>query len=206
VISSAYSRSPPTGSPDARRVTRTPEGLQQAGHVHRGGVPLEVRVRGQDDLRDPIAAHPFEQLSNPEVVRSDAVHWRDGAPQDVVPPSHHGGFLHGRDVLRFLHHAHDLLVSRRIGAVPAQLAFGHAEALPAEVNALLRLDDCIRQALGVSRRRLHQVERETLGGLGPDPREPVQLVDEVLDRPLEHLVLHDLGAELPPKELLGGFG
>ncbi len=50
VTSSAYSRSPPTGRPRARRVTWTPSGRQATLEIAGGGVALDVRIGRQDDL------------------------------------------------------------------------------------------------------------------------------------------------------------
>ena len=52
MTSSAYSRSPPTGSPLASRVTRKPERPEHPGEVGRGRLALEVGVGGQDHLGD----------------------------------------------------------------------------------------------------------------------------------------------------------
>ena len=93
VTSSAYSRSPPTGRPDASRVTRTPERLQQRRHVHRRGVALQVRVGGQDDLADVVAVDPLQQLLDTQVLGADAVERADGATQDVEAPLDEGGLL-----------------------------------------------------------------------------------------------------------------
>ena len=80
-----------------------------------------------------------------------------------------------------------------------------------EPHTLLGAHDGLGQAVGVLRGRLHQIERQALRGLGTDPRQPGQLVDEVLDRPFEHLgdglsglpgLLH-LGTELRPERSQG---
>ena len=52
VTSSAYSRSLPTGTPIAIRVTFDAERLQQAREVDRGRLAFDVRVGREDHLVD----------------------------------------------------------------------------------------------------------------------------------------------------------
>ena len=186
VTSSAYSRSPPTGRPLASRVTRTPTGLSSAGDVHRRGVPLQVRVGRQDDLRDAVARDPVQQLLHAKVVGPDALERRDRAAQDVVPALDHAGLLDRRLVLRLLDHADHRGVAAGVAADAAQLALGDAEALAAEPDLLLRGDDRLGQAARVLGRGLDHVEREPLRRLRADAGKARQLVDQVLDRTLVH--------------------
>src|SRR3954453_2274977 len=83
VTSSAYSRSPPTGKPLARRGTRSPLGfstgggggagaaqphrLDQAGEVGRGRLALQVGVGGNDQLGD-ISGEARHELADAQVV------------------------------------------------------------------------------------------------------------------------------------------
>ncbi len=90
VTSSAYSRSPPTGSPLAR-----------ARHAHRGraaarrmgcrGLAGRIRVRGEDDLDHAVALHAVHELVDPQVLGLDAVGGDQRPAEDVVkahtPPS-----------------------------------------------------------------------------------------------------------------------
>ena len=107
VTSSAYSRSPPTGSPRAIRLTDPTTGLEPLGEVHRGRLALEGRVGGQDDLDERLAVArglvgPLEQLADPQPVRPDAVDRRDRAVEDVVEALELAGPLEGEDVERLL--------------------------------------------------------------------------------------------------------
>ena len=52
VISSAYSRSLPTGTPIAMRVTRTPSGFSSFAQIDRRRLALDVGVGREHDLLD----------------------------------------------------------------------------------------------------------------------------------------------------------
>ena len=100
VTSSAYSRSPPTGRPEASRVTAQAHRPQRAGEEGRGGLALEVRVGGDDDLGDGAVGQPGHQLADAQVVRADAVDRADRPAEHVVPAAELTGALDGDDVLR----------------------------------------------------------------------------------------------------------
>src|ERR1700712_2700572 len=71
----------PAGQPGHHQVRKV---AQQSDQVGRRGLTLEIRVGGEDDLADTGFGDPSEQRSDAQLVRSDAVDRRDGAPQDVV--------------------------------------------------------------------------------------------------------------------------
>ena len=107
VTSSAYSRSPPTGSPRAIRLTTPTRVLEPLGEVHRGGLALERRVGREDDLDQRLArplrlVRPGEELADLEAVRPDPVDRRDRAVEDVVEALELGRPLEGEDVERLL--------------------------------------------------------------------------------------------------------
>ena len=89
VTSSAYSRSPPTGSPRAIRVTaRRPAGSRRSARLHRSGLALEGRDSWLDHLPDGApsrwASSLVEELADPEAVRSDPIDGRDRPVENVV--------------------------------------------------------------------------------------------------------------------------
>ena len=142
VISSAYSRSPPTGNPLASRVTRTGRSARPLGQVHGGRLALEVRVGGQDELGDPFRVDASDELANPEVLGSDALERVERALQHVVAAPELSRALEGRDRLGLFDDADDRGVAAVVLADLAQRApLGHVEAALAERGALLHRDD-----------------------------------------------------------------
>ena len=84
VISSVYSRSLPTGTPIAMRVTRDAERLEQPRQVDRGRLALDGGIGGEDDLLDAALLHAREQALDLQVVGTDALQRRQRAHQHVV--------------------------------------------------------------------------------------------------------------------------
>ena len=68
VTSSAYSRSLPTGTPIAMRVTLDAERLEQLGEVDRGRFPFDVGIGREDRL--PRRAPSPTRASSPLIFRS----------------------------------------------------------------------------------------------------------------------------------------
>src|SRR5439155_10323941 len=89
-------------------------------------------------------------------------------------------------------------VTTWVGAEAAQLALGEGEAAPAETHALAKPGDGLRQLEGVVARHSQEMESETLRRLRTDRRQPAQLVDEALDRPLERTGQSD-SSRSPPR-------
>src|SRR5262249_60992736 len=120
--------------------------------VHRGGVPLQVRVRRDDALRDVIAVDALQELLDAEILRADAVERADRAAEDVVPALVEGRLLDRGRVLRLLDDAQDRPTPALVAADPAEVTLGDVPALATEGDAILRLDDRRREPLGVLRR------------------------------------------------------
>ena len=102
VTSSAYSRSPPTGSPLAMRVTSMPSGFSKPREVHRGRFALDVGVRREDDLVDAVLLDAREQLLDAQLLGADALDRRDRALEHVVAALELAGALDRDDVARLL--------------------------------------------------------------------------------------------------------
>src|SRR3954470_3501453 len=116
-----------------------PDGLEQPGQVHGGGLALDVGVGGEDHLGDALGVDPGQQLLHPQLLRPDALDGRDRTLQHVVTAGELVGALHGDDVARLLDDAERRGVAPLVEAVAAELAFGDVEATPAPRDALLRL-------------------------------------------------------------------
>ena len=140
VTSSAYSRSPPTGSPLARRVTRT-RSRRRSCEVRRRRLAGRVRVRGEDDLDHSVALDAVHELVDPQVLGLDAVERRERAAEHVVEAAELRRPLERDDVDRLLDDADRGAVAPRVEADCAQLLLGEVAALAAETDALLHLFD-----------------------------------------------------------------
>src|SRR5215218_108403 len=168
------------GDPDAER-------REQAGQVHRGRLPLDVGVGGQDHLADPVRLQAGQQLPDPQVVGTHPLDRADRPAEHVVAAAELLGPLDRDQVAGLLDHADQARVAPRVPADAAEVALGHVPADAAEVDPGLDLLDGPCQALGVGRLDLEQVEGDPLGALGPDPGQPAELVDQVLDGAFVHV-------------------
>src|SRR5512132_2358721 len=167
------------GDPDA-------EGGEEAGQVQGGGLALDVGVGGKDGLADRVRRQAAQQLADAEVVRADPLDRADGPAEDVVAAAELLGPLDRDQVAGLLDHADQAGVPPRVPADAAQVALGHVPADPAEVHPGLDLGDGPGQTLGVGWLDLEDMEGEPLGALGPDPGQPPELVDQVLDGAFVH--------------------
>src|ERR1700722_772615 len=165
--------------PDAHR-------LDQPGEVGRGRLALEVGVGRQDQLGHPAVRQPGHQLLDPQVVRADPVDRADRAAEHVIPAAELADLLHCGDVLGLLDHADDRLIAPGVQADPALLRLGHVPAGLAEPDALGHLDQRRRQPADVLAACRQKRERDPLGTLRPDPGQPAELVDQVLDDAFIH--------------------
>src|SRR5262249_42784876 len=109
-------------------------------------LPLLARVRRQHDLLRRLAVQPLQQRLDFEVVRPDPLERVDRAVQDVVEPLVAGGPLDRQDVERLLDDADRAAVAARVGADAARVRLRDVEALGAEDDPLLDVDDRLGQA------------------------------------------------------------
>src|SRR3984885_14481380 len=176
--------------PDAHR-------LDEPGDKGRGRLALQVRVGRQDQLGDPAVRQPGHQLLDPQVVRADPVDRADRPAEHVVATAELADLLHRGDVLGLLDDADNGLIAPGVQADPALLRLGHVPAGLAESHALGHLEQRVRQPADVLGVAGQQRERDPLGALRPDARQPAELVDQVLDDAFIHArpsVLFVLGA------------
>src|SRR5262249_53221323 len=178
--------------PSDRKPTRRPghpqpQRLDAPGQVGRGRLSLQVRVRRQDQLRDAAVGQPGHEFPGPQVLRADPVNGADRTTQDMVSAAKFADLLDGRNVLGLLDDADHRRVPARVLADPALLFHGHVAAHPAEPDLLGDLDQHRGEPAHVGRVGAQQVKRDALGALGPDPRQPAELVDEVLDHSVVHV-------------------
>src|SRR3954447_18799526 len=156
-------------------------GLEQTREIGRGGFALQVGVGREDDLGDLPGGEAGDEFADPQVVGADALDGADRAAEHVVAPAELAGLLDGDDVLRLLDDAEDARVAPGVAADPALLVGGHVPTDHAEPDLLADLGERVHEAAHVLRVGLQDVEGDPLGALRPDPGQPPELVDEVLD-------------------------
>src|SRR4051794_19421455 len=177
---------PTDGQPAGETGDREPHRGHQAGQVGGGRLALDVRV-GRDNEPGAGAAHqPGHELLAPQVVGSHTVDRADRAAEHVVAPAELTGALDGHDVLGLLDDAQHVVDPPRVAADPALLGLGDVVAGHAEADLLLHPGQRRDQPADVGGLRREQVERDPLGALGPDARQPPELVDQILDGALVH--------------------
>src|SRR6266568_226446 len=168
------------GQPAGRPGDPQAERLHQPGQVRRGGLALEIRVGGQD------------QLADPQVLGSDAVHRADRAAEHVIPAAELADLLDRRHVLRLLYHADHRRVPAHVQADPALVILGDVAAGAAELHLLGYLDQGRSEAAHILRADRQQVKRDPLRALRADTGKLAKLVDQVLDDSLVHLSVRPL--------------
>ncbi len=188
VTSSAYSRSPPTGSPLARRVTRTRPRSRSAMNDAVAS-PVVFGFVARTTSTTPLESTRLKQLVDPEILGIDAVERRQGAAEHVVEAAVLVRPLQGHDVGGLLDDADDRPVAPSVAADLAGLVLGPVAALVAEAHALLRLLERAGERERLVRRRAEQVEGQPVRGPGAHPRKARQLRDEILDRRAEHAAI-----------------
>ena len=186
VTSSAYSRSPPTGRPLARRVTTTSRRAlaQRVGDVQRGRLAGRRRVRREHDLGDRLrrVGHAAVELGDLQVLGVDAVDRRQRAAEHVVAPAVLVRALDRDDVAGLLDDADEARVAALVLADATARRVGEVEADLAQPDALLDLADRVRERGRVLGRGAQDVKRQPLRRARADPRQLAELGDQPLDR------------------------
>ena len=185
VTSSAYSRSPPTGSPLARRVTCTRPRRRSARYAAVAS-PVMVGLVARTTSVTPFASTRPDEPVDAQVSRLDAVERRQRAAEDVVQAAVLAGALDRDDVHGLLHDADDRPVATCVRADRAELLLREVPALAAEADAGLHVLDRPRQLERVLRTGREHVECEPLRRSAADPRKLRELRDEVLDGRAQH--------------------
>ena len=187
VTSSAYSRSPPTGSPLASRVTRRPIVLEHTGEVGGRRLALEVGVGREDHLGDgcrrPAGRSARGCAAGRDRCRRSA---RSRRRARGSGPGTRGCARWRRRPCTPRRRTGCVAVAARVAADPALVVLGDVEADAAELHPRLDLDEDVGEAAYVDGVGLEQVERDPLRALGTDARQPAELVDQVLDDAFVH--------------------
>ena len=155
MTSSAYSRSPPTGRPLARRVTTSSGARSRRPAATWSAVasPVVVGFVARTTSRTWVRlVDPDEQLGDPQVVGIDAVDRRKRAPEHVVAAAVLVRPLDRDHVRRLFDDADHRRVPPLVLADPAAGALGKVEADLAQADPLLHLPDRVGQRRRVLRR------------------------------------------------------
>ena len=186
VTSSAYSRSPPTGRPTRDPGDAADDRLQPLGQVHRGRLPFQRRVGGEDHLLERRAVTrglvgALQQLADAQPLGADAVDRRDRAVEDVVEALELGRALEREDVERLFHDAQPALVPAAVATDRAQLLVADVEAALAEDDLVADVDEGRRQRPRFGVGRAEQVVGQALRGLRADAGQAPERFDEPRD-------------------------
>ena len=187
VTSSAYSRSPPTGSPLASRVTRHVL-AQPVGEVGGGRLAGHRRVRGEHDLLDAAVADALEEL-----LRSAG----RAARRRRAARARRRGRGRGRGTRACARARGRRPAARRRRSPSGRVGCRgrRRRARPrsgcrtrGRPDARLDVGDRVPEGVRLVRGDREEVEREPLRGPGADPGQPRELRDEVVDRGAQHAV------------------
>ena len=185
VISSAYSRSEPTGQPARQagddHVRRAL--AERVGEVEGGGLAGRGRVRRDHHLADAGAVvHAAEQLSHVKVLGIDAVDRRQRPAEHVIAAMELPGALDRDHVARLLDHADGGRLAPLVLADAAAWTRGEVEADLAVADGRLDLPDRVGEPERLLLGDAEDVEREPLRGALADAGQASELGDEPVDR------------------------
>ena len=189
VISSAYSRSEPTGRPLASRVTASVGHAltQGVGQVERRRLAGRGRVGGDHDFAHagPVR-DPAEQLADVQVLGVDTVDRRQRSAEHVVAAVELARALDRDHVAGLLDHADRVGLAAVVLADAAGGLGGEVEADLAVADGLLDLADRVGQRQRLLVGDAEDVECEPLGRTLPDAGQARELGDQAVDRRCEH--------------------
>src|SRR3954471_4450992 len=160
--------------------------VQLGGDVQRRGLAGGRRVRGQHALAELAAPRPGVELSEPQVLRLDAVDRRERPAEHVVAAAELVRALDRDHVAGLLDHADHGAVAPLVQADRAAGALGEVEADLAQRDLLLDVLDRLGQRERVVGGGAQDVEGEPLRGAVADPGQLGELADEALEGRGEH--------------------
>ena len=169
---SAYSSSPPTGSPVAIRDTRTPSGLTTRATYIAVASPstLGLVAMMTSDRSASGAAEPADQLGDAQVVGTDALERRQQAVQHVVAAAEVPAAIDRDQVRRRRDHADRVGLAPRVAAQRARIVLGHVHADRAQPDLVGDIEQRLREIADLLAVAAHQVKREPRRGLLADAR------------------------------------
>src|SRR6195952_1066565 len=162
------------------------QGCQVSAEICGGRVTLDVGIGRQDHLGDGAVGEPRHQLTDAELLGTDALQRRDRTAEHVVATAELTRPLDRDHVLRLLDDADQRGVTSVVGADAAQICLRDVAAHLAEGGLGLHLHDHVGETADIDRGGGEQVEGDPLRTLGPHAWEAGKLVDQVLEDALIH--------------------
>ena len=159
------------------RLTLRPERPQGAGQVVSGGLALDRRIGGEDDLAHAAFLLAAQERRDGQLLRSHAVQRVEGAAEDVVQAVELRGGLDGPGVQRILDNADHAAVARRVPAHRAGVFLGDQVARRAVAHLLCGAAHRAREPCRRGR-RAQQVLHEPHRGARPDAGKLLELFDQ----------------------------
>ncbi len=122
VISSAYSSSPPTGTPLAIDVTLTGKSFQFLVNIERRGVAFHGWTEGEDHFTDLAvrSTHSSYQRFDLQFFGANAINGRYDAAEHVINACVLRRIFDGHHILAFFHNTHKCAIA---AMTPADIAF-----------------------------------------------------------------------------------
>jgi len=152
------------------------------GEINRGGLALDRRIGGEDNLFDVPVFQPPQKTGDAQMLGANAVQRRKRAMQDVVDAVEVSGFFDSCDAGGLFNHAHLMLVSGGALAIDTRIRVGDVVADGAEVKALLYVTDGGGQCFGVFVTGAQNVEGEALRRLASNAGKLFELVNQTNHR------------------------
>lgn len=170
VISSTYSKSPPTGTPFAILVTFTSKGFSSFARYIAVASPSTFRVGRKNDLLHR-AVYAAEQLPNMNILRANARHGRNCSMQHMI---HAMEFLRPfirRHISGVLHHHNHRMVALRVRADGADFLLCQVAADRTVFHLVLRRKNGFGKRRHLLSWQIDDVKCQSLCGFSANPRQ-----------------------------------
>ena len=138
---------------------------------HAGSFELIRQVRGRSLARhsgtggnqylfNSAGLYPEQEFPHLEFVRTDAIHGRKHAMEDMVEAVKDPGFFNEELITWLFHHAQKTLITAGISADAAGICFRKGEAEAAKVDGAMQVQEILGQVFGFVLRSAQDVERK----------------------------------------------
>ena len=155
--------------------------FQLFGDIVRGGLAIDRRIEGEDDLLERPAGHAVDQLGDGKIVRPDPVERRKHAAEHMIAPAKRAGPLQRPEIGHILDDAERGLVAIGRGTHRAGLHRVEIPAGPALGDLGRRLAERLGQRHQQAVLALEQVQRHAPRRAGAEPRQLGDQLDHAKD-------------------------
>ncbi len=177
VISSAYSRSEPTGMPTPIRVTRTPSGLISFETYTAVASPSAVGFVAIMISCTVPAFQPFNQSLQLQLIRPFSFQRRKRSAQHMIKTGILARALNGEDVVRLFDDADHSAITVGARAVKAGIGIGDVVTDAAFTNLQLGIANGVGQGHRVFWVGAEHMKGKALRRLLADPGQAFELID-----------------------------